>query len=221
MSDVCGMLPFFLFGPDHPDQLYRLLTCTLVPAGLAHLALALAFQLTFLRDVEMLLGAPRTALVYLGSGAFGTLVSAALVDAAPESGPSGAAFGILGLLLAEAHRSRAVLRRPGRALALIAAVVLAFAACGVFPWVDNLAHLSGFTMGVALSLSVMPTLRRARIERAIWGVSAVAVFTVVLVLFLTTSETFCHFCKYLSCVPIVRDFCAEQKFHFDKKQRFF
>ncbi len=225
MTDVCGMLPFFLFGPDRPDQLYRLLTCTLVPAGLAHLLLALAFQLAFLRDLEMMLGAARAAAVYLVSGAFGTLVSAALVDAAPESGPSGAVFGVVGLIFVEAYRARSVLRRPWRAIAILAGVVAVFALCGLFPWVDNFAHLSGLAMGAVVSMAVVPTLEEdtgaARVRRALWGLGAAAAFALVLGGFLASSESFCQPCRYLSCVPLQRDFCAEQKFHFDKRQRYF
>ncbi len=71
-------------------------------------------------------------------------MSASFVEAAPEAGPSGAVFGVLGLMLAEVHRARSILRRPWRAAGTLLLVLLLFVLIGLFPWVDNFAHLAGF-----------------------------------------------------------------------------
>ncbi len=219
------MLPFA--SPSSPDQIYRLLTAPFLCAGIVHLLVALAFQLSLLRDVELLLGSPRTALLYLSSGAFGCLVSAALVESAPESGPSGAIFGVLGLLVAEVVRARAVLLRPDRAILILTTIVAALLLCGLFPWVDNFAHLSGFAMGLSTSMALLPTLTiesgriSPRIQRVFWGLFSAVVFLSVLVAFLTTDGTLCRWCRFFSCVPLSKDFCAEQTFNFEQRRRLF
>ncbi len=81
-----------------------------------------------------------------------------------------------------------------------------------------------FQMGFALSMSLMPTLdigARSRRSRLLWAASAALVFTVTLTAFLLTSGDLCAFCRYLSCVPLAKDFCAEQKFQYHDRHRYF
>lgn len=71
------MLPFI--STDIPDQFYRLVTSLCLHAGILHLAITVAFQHTFLADLERLIGPVRTAIIYIGSGIAGNLTSALLV----------------------------------------------------------------------------------------------------------------------------------------------
>lgn len=78
------MFPFL--STDLPDQFYRLFTSLCLHAGLLHLAITVAFQHIFLADLERLVGPVRTAIIYIGSGIGGNLISALLVPYKTEVG---------------------------------------------------------------------------------------------------------------------------------------
>lgn len=82
MNDICGMFPFI--SPDAPDQFYRLFTSLCLHAGIIHLVITVAFQHIFLTDLERLLGPIRTAVLYIGSGVAGNLISAIFLPYKPE-----------------------------------------------------------------------------------------------------------------------------------------
>lgn len=82
MNDICGMFPFI--SPDAPDQFYRLFTSLCLHAGIIHLVITVAFQHIFLTDLERLLGPIRTAILYVGSGVAGNLISAIFLPYKPE-----------------------------------------------------------------------------------------------------------------------------------------
>lgn len=76
------MFPFI--SPDAPDQFYRLFTSLCLHAGIIHLVITVAFQHIFLTDLERLLGPIRTAILYVGSGVGGNLISAIFLPYKPE-----------------------------------------------------------------------------------------------------------------------------------------
>lgn len=76
------MFPFI--SPDAPDQFYRLFTSLCLHAGIIHLVITVAFQHIFLTDLERLLGPIRTAILYVGSGVAGNLISAIFLPYKPE-----------------------------------------------------------------------------------------------------------------------------------------
>lgn len=82
MNDICGMFSFV--SPDAPDQFYRLFTSLCLHAGIIHLFITVAFQHIFLTDLERLLGPIRTAILYIGSGVAGNLISAIFLPYKPE-----------------------------------------------------------------------------------------------------------------------------------------
>ncbi len=218
MQSVCGDAPF------SPRQSYRVFTALFLHAGWVHLVVVLAFQLWLMRDTEKMCGCARMAVIYLGSGAAGHLCSAVFVPYQPECGPSGAIFGVLATLLAEIFRAWSLLRRPWRAVAIHALAMVALFIAGLVPWVDNYAHLSGFIAGFALSMVLLPTVD----EGDVWSTSAVfwsVVFAVSFVglacAFFAFPYSFCDGCAIFSCLPITRDFCAEQRFELGKEHRYF
>lgn len=76
------MFPFI--SPDAPDQFYRLFTSLCLHAGIIPLVITVAFQHIFLTDLERLLGPIRTAILYIGSGVAGNLISAIFLPYKPE-----------------------------------------------------------------------------------------------------------------------------------------
>lgn len=75
---------FSFVSPDAPDQFYRLFTSLCLHAGIVHLIITVAFQHIFLTDLERLLGPIRTAILYIGSGVAGNLISAIFLPYKPE-----------------------------------------------------------------------------------------------------------------------------------------
>ena len=225
VQDVCGLLPFL--HRDHPDQLYRLLLSLFLNAGAVHLAATAAFHAYFMADVERMCGPAVLAAVYLTSGAAGNLASTLFVPYKSECGPSGAVFGVAGVMVAEVVRAWPVLRSPWRALGQMAAVLAIFLVLGIFPWVDNFAHLAGFATGLVMAVVLLPRVSEDWRDNAwtlkrLWPLAAVAaVLMAMLTAFVLYSGEICSFCHYFSCIPVTRDFCAEQEIFFGKKKRYF
>ena len=111
---------------------------------------------------------------------------------------------------------------------------------GLLPWVDNYAHLFGFIFGFLLSYALLPYVTlgssssssnnnsevnnvsnnsnnssdydRKRKVILIWIclVSVLFLFVGLLLLFYVTPIHDCEICKYFNCIPITKDFCADQ-----------
>ena len=127
----------------------------------------------------------------------------------------------------EIVKAWSVLHHPWRALTQMLSLLSAFLLLGVFPWVDNFAHLSGFAVGVIMSVVLLPTVSedwRANawtLKRAWPLIALVAVAMAMTALFLLYPYEICSFCGYFSCLPVARDFCAEQEIFFGKRKRYF
>ena len=140
------------------------------------------FHLTFrfiMRDLERLCGAWRLGVIYFGSGILGNAVSAIFVPHRAESGPSGTLlptiskfldyendfdfkllsgshFGILAALFIEIVNAWPLLKSPLKQIGKLCGIIILLFLFGIFPWVDNFAHIFGFIGGLFLSLMVMP-----------------------------------------------------------------
>lgn len=225
MEDVCGMLPFLR--QDVPDQFYRLWTSLFLHAGLLHLTITVFLQLYLMRDMEKVCGPLRMAIIYLGSGMAGNLASAIFIPYRAESGPAGAQFGVLATLIVEVLNVWPILVSPGVALGKLLAIVTILFALGLLPWVDNYAHIVGFFTGFLLSYALMPYISfdrtvQSRTKRAVMIVvclaTALLVFCVLFVVFYYTPIYDCSWCKYLTCIPFTKDFCADQNINFKKDE---
>jgi membrane associated rhomboid family serine protease len=223
MEDVCGMLPFL--HRHMPDQFYRLWTSLFLHAGLLHLAISVLLQLYLMRDMEKLCGPVRMAVIYLGSGIAGNLASAIFIPYKAESGPAGAQFGLLATLIVEVLNVWPVLRSPWVALGKLLAVVGVLFVLGTMPWIDNYAHFVGFLAGFLLAYALMPSItfspspgsssRRTVLAALCFGAAAL-IFLVLVLVFYYTPIYDCAWCKYLTCIPFTKDFCASQNINFKK-----
>ena len=223
MEDVCGMLPFASL--DTPDQFYRVWTSLFLHAGLLHLLITAAVQLYLLRDMEKLCGPLRMAAIYFGSGMAGNLASAIFIPHRAEAGPAGAQFGILACLIVEVINVWPILREPRLALGKLLMIFLIFLLLGFMPWVDNYAHIAGFITGFFLSYALMPFITfsnsvQTRSRRTVLFASCLAaiffIFTLLLFVFYYIPIESCSWCKYLTCIPLTKDFCADQNINFKK-----
>lgn len=183
-----------------------------------HLALTVALQYWLMRDLEKMAGAARIALIYLGSGMVGNLASAIFVPYRAEVGPAGAHFGLLACCMVEVIHQWHMLKYPEMAILKLVGITAVFFLAGLLPWVDNYAHLFGFIFGFLLSYAILPFVtfgrnydrRRKLVLIVVCLSSVVFLFVGLLLLFYITPIHDCEVCKYFNCIPITKDFCADQ-----------
>ncbi len=145
-----------------PAESWRLLSATLLHAGLLHL-LFNAFGLRFFgRFVEPLFGRARMAVIYIASGVLSSLAVAIVADpSSPQLlvGASGAILGLGGAILAASLR-RPSLRKSRRGKAQIRGLVLIFVIQlgfdALLAAVSSTAHIAGFIVGFVLGLLLTP-----------------------------------------------------------------
>ncbi|XP_046402403.1 inactive rhomboid protein 1 isoform X2 [Ischnura elegans] len=227
LDNVCGMIPFY--NPEVPDQFYRLWTSLFLHAGLLHLKITLVVQYFLMRDLEKLAGPLRIGIIYLGSGVGGNLASAIFTPYRAEVGPAGAQFGLLACLVVEVLHAWPLLRHPGRALMRLLLATATLLLLGLLPWIDNYAHLFGFVFGFLLSYALLPFVSfggggsgmpfdRRRKVALIWVclVSATLLFLLLVLLFYVVPVYDCEACLLFTCLPLTRDFCAEQNIDFKR-----
>jgi hypothetical protein len=131
-------------------------------------------------------------------------------------GCSGALFGIVGFTVIDLIIRWKQVRRPGRELTKILFVIVIALVLGLFPGLDNFAHIGGLVMGLLLGLLLAPkrplASKRATvvtwIARIVSLVLVIVLYVVFLRIFYTATDlsTICPGCKYLSCLPI-KDWC--------------
>ncbi|KAE8748491.1 rhomboid like protein-1 [Frankliniella occidentalis] len=215
LDDVCGMMPFYT--PEVPDQFYRLWTSLFLHAGLFHLVITIVIQYFLMRDLEKLTGPFRIGCIYIGSGVAGNLASAIFVPYRAEVGPAGSQFGLLACLIVEVLNVWPMLKRPSHALFKLLGITLMLFVLGLLPWVDNYAHVFGFIFGFLLSYALLPFVSfgpydRQRKIALIWVclLSSTFLFAALIALFYVIPVYDCEICTYFNCLPLTRDFCAEQ-----------
>ena len=163
LSQLCG---FGGVNDESPNQWFRFIIPMFMHAGIIHIGFNLMLQLTMGREVEILIGSVRFALVYLSSGIFGFVLGGNFAATAIAStGASGSLFGILALTLLDLIYSWRERRKPARELMfLILEIVVSFV-LGLLPGLDNFSHIGGFLCGLVLGICILhsPNILRERI----------------------------------------------------------
>ncbi|HEV7765900.1 MAG TPA: rhomboid family intramembrane serine protease [Thermoanaerobaculia bacterium] len=134
-------------------EMYRLLTATLLHAGIVHLVLNAWMLLQVGSVFELFFGSVKLIVLYLASAIIASGTSAVHLEAVGSVGASGAIFGVMGGLLVMMGTLPPRQRWAGSLrmqLAVWAAVSmgLGFISDGV----DNAAHVGGFIAGVLVAL---------------------------------------------------------------------
>ena len=164
-------------------------------------------------------------MIYLGSGIIGNLASAIFIPFKAESGPAGAQFGLLATLIVEVLNVWPILISPWVALGKLLAIVGVLFLLGTMPWVDNFAHFFGFLAGFLLSYALMPYISFSRsatseTRRKVLVILCLSItfliFLVLVLVFYLTPIYDCSWCRYLTCIPFTKDFCADQNINFKK-----
>ncbi|XP_028912923.1 inactive rhomboid protein 2 isoform X1 [Ornithorhynchus anatinus] len=218
LDKVCGLLPFL--NPEIPDQFYRLWLSLFLHAGVVHCLVSVIFQMTILRDLEKLAGWHRISIIFILSGITGNLASTIFLPYRAEVGPAGSQFGLLACLFVELFQSWPLLEKPWKAFLNLSAIVLFLFACGLLPWIDNIAHIFGFLSGLLLSFAFLPYITFGSADkcrkRALIIVSLVvfAGLFASLVIWLYVYPINWPWIEYLTCLPFTSRFC--EKYELDQ-----
>lgn len=133
-------------------EIWRLVTATLLHAGVLHFVFNAAAIVSSGIQAENLLGPRSMVLTFFGTGAAGSIAST-LFEPRPSVGASGAIFGLFGACLAIGVRYRRRLP-PQVRKSLTVSIALTIAinvALGWFvPDIDDACHLGGLLAGIAL-----------------------------------------------------------------------
>lgn len=147
----------YLFGANLPvavksGEVYRLITCTFLHAGILHLLFNMYALFIIGNQVETYLGKFKFTLVYLISALSGSLMSCLFTDAL-SVGASGAIFGLLGSLLYFGYHYRLYLGDVlKRQIIPLIAINLLFGF--VLSGVDNAAHIGGLIGGYLATMAL-------------------------------------------------------------------
>lgn len=173
LSDLCGFAgvpnPDITKGMNQkpePNQWFRFIVPMFLHAGIIHITFNLLLQLTMGREMEMIIGSVRFALVYFSSGIFGFVMGGNFAPPAIAStGCSGCLFGILALTLLDLIYSWGQRPKPISDLMFILLDVVISFVLGLLPGLDNFSHIGGFMMGLVLGICILrsPNTLRERI----------------------------------------------------------
>ncbi|CAL9063426.1 RHOMBOID-like protein 3 [Musa acuminata AAA Group] len=214
----------------HQGQGWRLVTCIWLHAGLIHL-LANMLSLLFVGiRLEQQFGFVRIGILYLLSGFGGAVLSALLLKKSISVGASGALFGLLGAMLSELIINWTIYSNRVAALLTLVVIIAINLGIGLFPHVDNFAHIGGFLSGFLLGFvllirpqfgwlerddlppSAQVTSKYKAYQYVLWVIALlllIAGFVVGLVMLFrgVNGNDHCHWCHYLNCVPSSRWSC--------------
>lgn len=152
-----------LFGPlvSPGGEWWRILTSGFLHASFLHIAFNMVFIWMIGRSLEPAIGSARFVVAYLASlvcGSFGVLL---LEPNSIAVGASGAAFGLLGVLMVEARRRGISLWSTG----LMQVALINFAFTFFYPGIAIGAHVFGFAGGILVGV-VFDQFDRNRLPRA-------------------------------------------------------
>ncbi len=153
-------------------QYWRLLTANFIHIGLIHLAFNSWALYVFGLEVEQRFGRARFVVLYLLSGIGGTVLSYVGSESI-SAGASGAIFGLMGAIIVYFATYRDAFGQQGRHqlsnLLLITGYNLAWGF--INPTIDNLGHIGGLLVGLALGWAFCPRYKLAPSKD--WGVRLV------------------------------------------------
>lgn len=205
------------FGPATQDgQWWRLETATFVHFSLTHVLVNMWALWDVGRLMERLLGRWRYALLYLGAGAVGNLLSLAVQgNEKVTGGASGAIFGLYGVLILFLWRERRQVARDEFRWMFTTAIAFSALMLGLgffIPAIDNAAHGGGLLGGVLLgSLLAKPWKPGSPLGRkqAPWA-GAVSIIG-LLILFASMSPPLYRYQEELRARAAIQRFAAEEQ----------
>jgi len=135
---VVDVDPKFINTVKDPGQWYRFIAPIFVPAGLIQFLLYTLVQWEAGRQIERHSGFLRIGIIYMMSGIGGVLSSAYFLPYDVSSGPAGAIFGLLAVLLIEILQSWAIIPHVHKEFGKLVAIIIGATLLGTMPLVDNM-----------------------------------------------------------------------------------
>ncbi len=171
------------------EQPWRLLTATMLHAGLIHLGFNMWVLWDAGRIAERFYGSLQFLLIYLISGLFGSLASLFFAARTGVSvGASGAIFGVVGALLAVVltkHSKLPPALAAGMRSSMLMFIGYSLVMGFIARFIDNAAHIGGLVSGFAAAVILAERFdweeyRRSAIPRAMTaiGIAMVAAFAI-------------------------------------------
>ncbi|KAK2461986.1 hypothetical protein APHAL10511_006449 [Amanita phalloides] len=217
---VCPLENLCSFGGFHgknPNQWFRFITPIFIHAGLIHLLLNMLAQYSLSGQIEREMGTSGFLITYFSAGIFGNVLGGnfSLVGV-PSVGASGAIFGTLAVTWVDLIAHWKLQYRPVRKLIFMTIELLIGFAIGFIPYIDNFAHIGGFTMGLLTGTIFYPIISTTKTHRIVTWVFRLAAIPLVIILWVVLIRNFytanpyaaCSGCRYLSCFPTaINNYC--------------
>lgn len=167
------------------EQWWRLVTAGFLHGGVFHILMNSWVLLDLGSHAEQVFGTARYLVIYLIASVFGFVASLFWSPLSPSIGASAAACGLIGAMMAYAHRSGS-----GMIWSFYLRWILLIAVIGLLPGfnIDNAAHFGGFAAGFVMAY-LAGTPRIPGPVETVWNVAAGAAVAVVAVSFVLAYQS--------------------------------
>lgn len=201
-------------------QVHRLITPMFLHVGLLHLIFNLFSKLSIAIHIEKVLGPLRYAIVYVASSLGGNMLSAIFLPRFIQVGASSSIFGLLAVHYVDVVINWKIIPRKKFYIIVLIISSIFTLAIGLFPRIDNFAHLGGFLAGTLMTLIVIPDIQtpdpspEREKKRKIWIYARMLVSSIILVVLVSIGFVvllggydlnFCPKCEYFACLPIYEE----------------
>lgn len=131
-----------------------------------------------------------------------------------QVGPAGSQFGILACFLVELLTVSHNLEHPIKQYLKLGGFILVLFIVGLFPWIDNWAHLSGFIFGFFLAFALIPysCIGKFNVRKKVFSVvlallGTALLYALFIIIFYVLPLDNCDGCQYFNCIPFTPKFC--------------
>ena len=167
-------------------EYWRLITAIFIHIGIIHLFLNNYALWIIGQEIERIYGSARFVVLYLVTGAIGSVGSYVFNPQATSAGASGAIFGLFGVMATFAFKYRREIpqtlsREIRRRVLPVIAINLVFGFSVRI--VDNAAHVGGLLAGIALALAVPYMRPTERITPLLWRALQMVCLVVIFISF--------------------------------------
>lgn len=179
------------------------------------------FLLIYARSIERDTGFYRMMLTFMVCGTYGYILSCIFVPLAVSAGTTGALIGLVGVMLCDLFASWRMVKHPIVNLIVAVLLIVLLIIVGLFPFVDNFAHIGGLIMGLLTALMLLPNLTFGKCEAYCHGVISFLAFPAMSTLFMIclvvvfrsvdTNISWCKGCDKINCANFGRNWCDTQQ----------
>eukprot|EP01111_Echinosteliopsis_oligospora_P013596 TRINITY_DN4911_c0_g1_i2.p1 TRINITY_DN4911_c0_g1~~TRINITY_DN4911_c0_g1_i2.p1 ORF type:complete len:244 (-),score=38.98 TRINITY_DN4911_c0_g1_i2:56-787(-) len=196
-------------------QWWRLITPVFFHVGVIHLAINMVAQIILGIQLEKAIGFWRVSIIYFVSAIAGNLFSAMFLPQELEVGASTAIYGLSSYYLVDLIVHWPIIMGPWRYFAALMVGDVVGLVIGLFPGVDNFAHIGGTIGGLLISMVMIPNRRisaKGRITRC-RSITRILGYILLIVWFVLCFCCLyvgmmrdvvwnCHWCEYVNCLPV-------------------